>query len=454
MKKTIILLILSAYLLHTAGAQNSETYKTRASNNKAYLIKDQNSNLWSQVGISSDGLKFTLVPSGHDNHSRETIMVNWRDVPKLVSRLENFGGNDVKEATWGTVQNYWAQNIVNQSAKWAPTVAYKEYPSSIEGLRVCIDPAGFSNTLAEATRYEKKFVKIKAAVAGTKKDIAFYSAELNDLTAVILEKKLLAAGAKPFRTKPLGISAVGKTFKEWYSTDLRKELGDAYNRGFITHDEFNDYIEHKTDTFLIYNAFRRIEFRQRIWHANIENPDVTISIQYNAADGNKRLPGGYLNPVEQNYSMAFIPGAFLGFSELERLTDKLEFLRLLLSPDIDKSARLAYLILKNQYDSLGIPPVSNENTIIEDRYCVPTTYQGVYARNLAMTRTVKGPVVYFQPLLQDNLAEAKLLSKKDYVFKYSDDLSIKAPKRCEEVAEAIFQGIVQWVDENKLMAKK
>lgn len=244
MKNTLVLFILSVYVCTTAAAKNSETYRTRAANNKAYLIKDQNSNLWSQIGISNDGLKFTLVPSGHDNHSRETITVNWRDVPKLVSRLENFDGDDVKEATWGTVQNYWAQNIVNQSSKWAPTVAYKEYPSSIEGLRVCIDPAGFSATLAEATRYEKKFVKIKATTAGTKKDISFYSAELNDLTAVILEKKLLAAGAKPFRTKPLGISSVGKTFKEWYSIDLRNELAEAYNRGFITHDEFNDYMEH------------------------------------------------------------------------------------------------------------------------------------------------------------------------------------------------------------------
>lgn len=447
---------LFTYLLITAfafAATCQSNYKSRAERNKTYLIKDQSGSLASHVSLDTDKLTFALVPENHKHYLTERISISWNQVPKLVSRLETFDEADVKEANWRSAKHYWAQNIVTQSTQYAPTSAYKEYPTSLEGLKVAIDPAGFAGTLDEAVRYEKRFVKIKGSAAGTKKDIAFYSAELNDLTALILEQKLITAGAKPFRSKQVGISSLGATFHDWYSRDLRYELAKAVDRGFITSDEFEEYLAKKIDTFHIYNAFRRIEFRQRIWSINVEHPDVTISIQYNAADGNKRLPGGYLTPVEENYSMAFIPGAFLGYNELQILTEKLDFMRLLLSPDIDKSARLAHLILKNQYDSLGIPPVSNENTIIDDRFCVSTTYQGVYARNLAMTRTIKGPVVYFQPLLQDNIAESKLLSKRDYVVKHGDQ-TYKAPKRCEEIAEVIFQGIVQWIEENKVMARK
>jgi N-acetylmuramoyl-L-alanine amidase len=449
--KSTILLVAFSLIFSSLFSQEENRYRERITKNLDYLIKGEQSALWRSIEIRESSLRFRLVKDDHKDSRQEDVIVPWATVPKLVSRLESLSLEEVKDVTFSKA--YWGVNIVNQSHKWAPTSAYKEYPSSMTGLVVGIDPGGFASSFQEAV-LDRRYVNIKGDQVDSKKDIKFYEAELNDLTAAILYNKLAAVGAKPFLSRSTGISSLGMTFKQWYAGDVRGVLATATNKGYITNDQFKDYMSNLSDTTRIFNVFKSLEFRNRIEFINLMHPDVTISLHYNSADGNKRLPGGYLNTVDQNYSMAFIPGSFLGFYELERTSEKIDFIRLLLSPDIEKSARLASLILSYQKEHLGVPPVSHDNTIVDDRFCTSTSYEGVYARNLAMTRTIKGPVVYLESLLQDNKQEAINLSKRDYSFEYGEGNFLKAPKRCEEVAESVFQGILQWVEENKLYAKK
>jgi N-acetylmuramoyl-L-alanine amidase len=212
--------------------------------------------------------------------------------------------------------------------------------------------------------------------------------------------------------------------------------------------------KNERDSIFVFRKFYQfLEFRQRIDHINRNAPNVTVSIHYNAHENSRRDKDGYLPAIKENYSMAFVPGAFHD-RELGRVPEKVDFLRLLLSQDIDKSARLANLILEAERDIAGISQVPQQNVAIDERHCIPTDWEGVYSRNLAITRTVKGPVVYLEALLQDNDWESVNLSKKDYVFTHPVHGKIYAPKRCEQVAEAIFTGLKQWVEENRKYASK
>lgn len=110
--------------------------------------------------------------------------------------------------------------------------------------------------------------------------------------------------------------------------------------------------------------------------------------------------------------------------------------------------RLAHLIL-DQENLIGIPPVQNDQHVLDERYCTRTDYDGVYCRNLAMTRTVRGPLVYLEALLQDNEKEAVELAKRDYTLDHPIYGRIMVPKRCYEVAMCIVKGVTNWLEENK-----
>ena len=110
--------------------------------------------------------------------------------------------------------------------------------------------------------------------------------------------------------------------------------------------------------------------------------------------------------------------------------------------------RLAHLILTEE-NLIGVPPVQNDQHVLDERYCSRTDYDGVYCRNLAMTRTVRGPLVYLEALLQDNAKEAIELSKRDYPLDHPQYGKIMVPKRCYEVAMCVVKGIANWLEENK-----
>jgi hypothetical protein len=113
---------------------------------------------------------------------------------------------------------------------------------------------------------------------------------------------------------------------------------------------------------------------------------------------------------------------------------------LLLSPDIEKSIKLSSAVAKNISSKLNVPLAGrNDATYLTER-CLSTSAKGVYARDLALARLVKGPLVYGEPLYQDNVSECLLLCAKD-----DSNCGYIVSKRIELVAEAYYDGILEYL---------
>ena len=123
---------------------------------------------------------------------------------------------------------------------------------------------------------------------------------------------------------------------------------------------------------------------------------------------------GEFTPTQENYAMAFVPGAFME-GELDKPEDRIDFLRLLLNPkDLEASVRLSELFLKHSLALTEVPIVSPEQGLSYlSRASVLTRSPGVYARNLSLSRMIKGPLVYGESLCQDNSKESIRLNKKN-----------------------------------------
>jgi N-acetylmuramoyl-L-alanine amidase len=430
-----------------AASTQNRTINYRQLAEKNFRLLNKDGMISKYVEFKDAGFILRTFDSKGDEVYKEQAFIPWSSASRLVTKLEITQPFDyAKSYNWGNT-------MLNDVFNYANASHYEEMPTSLDGLVVAIDPGHFAGSLKEAI-WEDKYVFIRGESVRQKKDIKFYEAELADLTSLILENKLVAAGAKPFRSKAMGSTALRKSFTEWYRDDFNRDLQTAVAKGLITKDVFAVIEKNKSDSVYIFQSlFKNLEFRARVDYINSNIPNVTINIHYNAHELSKRDREGFLPVVEENYSMAFVPGSFLS-RELLKKSDKVDFVRLLLSEDMDKSVRLAHLILEQEREIAGISQVPNHNIAIDERYCLPSAYEGVFHRNLALTRTVHGPVVYLEALLQDNDREAVNLSLRDYEFEHPIHGKLKAPKRCEQIAEAIYQGLLQWIEENKLIAKK
>lgn len=410
---------------------NYNDYQELAKYNLSYLDKGGVLKL-QRVKFKDRHLEF------FDEKGAVEFSTTWPQIPQLVKRLET---GDHKDLYAGMHKNL--KDLSNGLIKQGPE--YRPIPTEITDVVVAIDPGHFAKNFTQAIR-EEKYVKMRGADVGLDKDISFYEADLADITAAIVKIELEKLGAKAFLTKGMGENSLGKSFHDWYVKDYKGDLQKYYNDGDVTKADYEVYL--KSDSNAIFNTFYRfVEFRKRIDMINNASPTMTIIIHYNAMEGGKRDADGFLKPVQNNYSMAFVPGAFSGY-ELRRYAEKLDFLRLLMSPDLNKSMRLAHLILE-QEKLIGVPPVQNDQHVMDERYCTSTDYDGVYCRNLAMTRTVRGPLVYLEALLQDNEKEAPELAKREYPLDHPSFGKIMVPKRCYEVAMCVVKGITNWLEENK-----
>lgn len=108
--------------------------------------------------------------------------------------------------------------------------------------------------------------------------------------------------------------------------------------------------------------------------------------------------------------MAFIGGGFTA-SDLNGQENKIHFLRLLLSDQLNRSEQLAGHTVKRFTNYLGIPPAkTSDATYLADK-CVSTPSKGVYCRNLALCRKVNSTLVYGESLYQDHHSECVELMK-------------------------------------------
>jgi CRISPR/Cas system-associated exonuclease Cas4 (RecB family) len=137
--------------------------------------------------------------------------------------------------------------------------------------------------------------------------------------------------------------------------------------------------------------------------------------------------------------MVFIPGSFSD-GELKEKRARYEFLRLLVTSDFSLSRKFSKIVLEKLNQNLQIPSVAPSDGA---RYLETASIEvekGVYARNLALTRLVHGPLCYGESLVQNNLEEALRLSHLD-----TEIQGYPCSSRLKEVAVAYFQAIREFL---------
>lgn len=244
-------------------------------------------------------------------------------------------------------------------------------------VKIAIDPGHFGGKYAR--------LEHRSFLVGGKR---IQEGDLTFQTALYLKKMLESAGMEVFMTRSrLGAGALAEPYSE-------EEAFNAYNLR---------------------------DLNERARQINAFEPDLTVCIHYNIYSGETSI----CSPAPHNFCCAFVPGGF-GKGELARMADRGEFLRLLLTNDIEKSIELSKCILTAFEKELLIPCQTNRGHL---KNICKWVGRGVFARNLVLTRQIKGPICYGETLCMDAETEYLRLSEA----------------RLQEVARSYLHGIQQYL---------
>jgi N-acetylmuramoyl-L-alanine amidase len=286
--------------------------------------------------------------------------------------------------------------------------------TSLKNVKIAIDPGHFGGRFAVL---EERYVDVPAEKTKDNQPICFHEGDLTYLTAVELQRLLEAEGALVLITRPgIGLGAITEGFFEWI-----EKHRDLLESGLSLSKIFRNY-------------YNKEDLIKRAAKINFFSPEITVVIHYNAhlTDEEKKQQAIF---TQSNYNLAFIPGAF-GADELTSVNDRYEFLRLIVSDQIDESLKLSQCIVTEFVKKLDVPLIAeNEKTSYTDAFCL-IQKPGIYCRNLALTRLVHSPVCYGETLIQNNQNEVYRLSQHD-----TSIAGIACSKRIKEVAQAYFEGI-------------
>ena len=303
---------------------------------------------------------------------------------------------------------------------------------SLKGKRIAIDPGHIAGNM-DIAKIEKKFVEFKAGKKNEfTNDINLIEGNLTLSTALLLKQRLEAEGAIVFLTREKqNTSSFGNSFEDWLKKDYKKLLKSAYEKGEITKDE-RKHFQRKAGKKEIFERFYNdLDLKNRARLINEFVPDVTVVIHYNADDKNIPLE----KPTERNFNMVFVPGGFKN-GELKEAEERMNFLRLLIGNDIESSIDFSKEIIDSFKENLNVPIPKPEDTEYLILSSMATDKEGVYARNLTLTRLINGTLVYGETLYQDNINECVELNKQEIKIG-----NIKTSKRVKSIADAYFEGI-------------
>lgn len=329
----------------------------------------------------------------------------------------------------------------------------------LAGLRVAIDPGHNAGSMDEAKREGKYMLLFEPGG----KRISFYEARLNLATARALKEMLERDGATVMLTRERGRQTYPASFERWVRRDFRRSVREKQREGFITPKEAAKLLGDTTEKqrYKFFNSEYEMPNRARI--INPFRPHITIMVHYNSlgeSAGYRKRYGRLLRAMEKphdspasrmadlhealdssaetdrNFCMAFVPGCFLR-GELNTVESRIEFLRLVLSEDLEDSIRLSYDVIENFRELLVVPPAGDRFPgARKARVC----RNGVYARNFRMTRLVRGALCLGEPFLQNNLEEA---------IRLAEISEGRVPERIVLVARAYYLAIREYSLINK-----
>ncbi|OFY84392.1 MAG: hypothetical protein A3F72_01095 [Bacteroidetes bacterium RIFCSPLOWO2_12_FULL_35_15] len=311
--------------------------------------------------------------------------------------------------------------------------------NKLKGFKIAIDAGHIAGDIAMG-ELEKKYLDFKKdSIKGLPDSIQIAEGMLTFATAKLLKEKLEAEGAEVFLTRKCnGCSAFGKTFEQWLKEDYKKTIDSLYKINEFSDEKKKWYLSSKCskrDKFRL--IFKDLDLQKRAEIINNYKPDFTVIIHFNVDETNS----GWTKPGSKNFNMTFVGGAFMK-SDLFSAEKRFEFLRLLLSDDLERSIALSSSVVSSFEKNLNVKTACVNDARYLVQGCLPTTEKGVFCRNLQLTRYIHSPLVYGETLYQDNISECKELNKECDKTKN---------ERIQQVAEAYYQGILIYV--KKLQAQ-
>lgn len=310
---------------------------------------------------------------------------------------------------------------------------------SLQGIRIAIDPGHFSSNYTES-KIEGKFVKLVNEESRTKDTITLVEGQLTFLTADLLKRMLEDQGAKVLITRTqANYTAFGQSYTEWFRFRRFKVLDSLTALKEITPTECLNY-KKLTKNTLFWQFFRDYELVERARKINNFAPHLSIIIHYNVDD--KNAP--WTKATVRNNSMCFIPGGFAP-NDLKKTVNKIHFVRLLISDQIMRSELIGSLTINAFQKNLKITTAKQMDTDYLMKHSVCSTGDGVFCRNLILTRYVNSPLVYGESLYQDNNIECTLLNNCNY-----SSYGVSVPQRVYQVAKSYYEAVLNYFKDPKI----
>lgn len=306
----------------------------------------------------------------------------------------------------------------------------------LQDIRIAIDPGHFSSNF-EDSKVEGKYVQLVNERARKKDTITLVEGQLTFLTAQVLKRMLEDQGAKVILSRPKENStAFNQTYADWYKNRRNKVLDSLKQKKELDEDKYKILKQFPKEK-LFWAFFRDYELMERAKKINGFYPHVSVIIHYNVDDKNSP----WTTASQRNNSMCFISGAF-GTKDLNKPSNKLHFLRLLLGKQLQQSETIGRLTLNSFEKNLKITRAKKTDTDYLMKNTLSTNCQGLFCRNLILTRCINSPLVYGESLYQDNSKESLMLSTSNY-----DNYGVKTSERVFLVAKSYYEAILNYFKE-------
>jgi len=305
----------------------------------------------------------------------------------------------------------------------------------LSGYRIAIDPGHTAVTLTEALIEQKFLYFRKDSINHPYDTIKIFESVLAFNTAQLLQKMLEEQGAKVLLSRPYNnYNSFNCTYSQWITNHKTRVLDSLFANKVLPKAKYTK-LSNCNDHDLFWEFFRDFELNNRAKVMNDFYPHASVIIHYNVDEKNEP----WKQTTKKNFTMAFIGGSFT-HDNLDKTENKIHFLRLLLTDQLNQSEKLAATAVSNFNTSLNIPIASQfDATYLKDN-CLLTKSPGVFSRNLNLCRSVNSPLVYGESLYQDNEKECEALMRTDITYK-----DLKTNERLLNVAKSYYQAVFKFL---------
>jgi N-acetylmuramoyl-L-alanine amidase len=303
----------------------------------------------------------------------------------------------------------------------------------LQNIRIAIDPGHFSSNY-EDSKVEGKYVKLTNQKTWKKDTITLVEGQLTFMTAQVLKRMLEEQGAKVILSRDKeNTTAFNQTYADWYNKRRNKVLDSLKQNKELNEDKYKILKQFPKEK-LFWAFFRDYELIERTKKINGFYPHMSVIIHYNVDDKNSP----WTSASHRNNSMCFISGAF-GTKDLTKPYNKLHFLRLLLGKQVQQSETIGRLTMLSFEKNLKISRAKQTDTDYLMKHTLNTNCQGVFCRNLILTRCINSPLIYGESLYQDNAKESYMLSHSNY-----NDYGVKTSERVYLVAKSYYEALMNY----------